>query len=208
MTTFENLIKERRSAMKFIPDIEISRQELDEIFALTTLAPSAFNLQHTQYVVLQDQEMLNQLYDRANKQYKVKTASAVIIVLGDTLAYQNIAQLNEGFLHLGVLSKQEYDAENDGVTQFYENRGEAYLAEDAIRNASISATHFMLSAKSKGWDTCPMSGFDGTAIRDLLHIHERYVIAMMIAVGKSDPAKLRPRGYRKPVAEFVQYGAF
>lgn len=208
MTTFEALVKERRSAMKFIPEVEITDRELEEIFALTKMAPSAFNLQHAHYVVVKDPVIIDQLYDAAFKQYKIKTASAVIMVLGDKLAYQDVARINQGFLHLGVMSKQEYDAEVSSVTGFYETRGQEFMKEEAIRNSSISAMQFMLSAKSKGWDTCPMIGFDTDGIRQILQIPDRYEITMMITLGKGDPAKLRPRGYRKPVGEFVTYGSF
>lgn len=208
MTTFEALVKERRSAMKFIPDVEISDRDLEDIFALTKFAPSAFNLQHAHYVVVKDSIIQDQLYEVANKQHKIKSASAVIMVLGDKLAYQDVARMNEGFLHLGVMSKQEYDAEVNNVTQFYEMRGQEFMKEEAIRNSSISATHFMLTAKSKGWDTCPMIGFDPEAIRQILHIPDRYEITMMITLGKGDSTRLRPRGYRKPVGEFVTIGSF
>ncbi|TCZ70210.1 nitroreductase family protein [Paenibacillus albiflavus] len=208
MTTFEALIKERRSAMKFIPGVELPDRELEEIFALTKFAPSAFNLQHAHYVVIKDSEMKDQIYEAANKQYKIKTASAVILVLGDKLAYQDVGRMNEGFLHLGVMSKQEYDAEVSGVTGFYESRGQEFMKEEAIRNSSISATHFMLTAKSKGWDTCPMIGFDPEAIKQLIHIPDRYELTMMITIGKGDFSKIRPRGYRKPVGEFVTVGSF
>jgi len=106
------------------------------------------------------------------------------------------------------MSKQEYDEEVNSVTGFYEIRGQEFWKEEAIRNSSIWATHFMLTAKSKGWDTCPMIGFDSDAIRQILRIPDRYEITMMITIGQSDPSKLRPRGYRKPVGEFVTFGSF
>lgn len=46
MSDFTNLVKQRRSATKFIPDLDISAGELDEIFSLVKFAPSAFNLLH------------------------------------------------------------------------------------------------------------------------------------------------------------------
>ncbi len=109
------------------------------------------------------------MHEAANKQYKVLTASAAILVLGDTEAYNNAAKVNEGFLHLGVMSKQEYDQTVDYVTAFYENRGEAFKREEAFRNASLSAMLFMLIAKERGWDTCPMIGFAPDAMRRSEH---------------------------------------
>lgn len=52
MAGFTELMKERRSASNFLPDHPIQTNELNEIFELVKLSPSAFNLQHTRYIVV------------------------------------------------------------------------------------------------------------------------------------------------------------
>lgn len=206
MSEFTTLLKARRSANNFIPGVEILDKELKELFQLVKFAPSAFNLQHTHYLVVKDPELKDKVYEAANRQYKVKTASAAIVVLGNKDAYKEVAAINEGLLQLGVMSKQEYDMTVESVLGFYEERGETFKQEEAIRNASLSAMLFMLAAKDKGWDTCPMIGFDPEALRRELHIPDNYVPAMLITIGKE--ASQRPRGYRKPTGEFVSYNTF
>ncbi len=78
MTQFTELVNERRSASNFLPDNPITKKELDEIFNLVKLGPSAFNLQHTNYVVVSDPEKKQKLKNAANGQYKVESSSAVI----------------------------------------------------------------------------------------------------------------------------------
>ncbi len=75
----------------------------------------------------------------------------------------------------------------------------------AIRNGSLSAMMFMLAAKDKGWDTCPMIGFDPEAVKEILNIDDTHEIVMMITMGKEKVSSRQPRGYRKPVNEFVSY---
>lgn len=208
MSEFSQVVKERRSAVKFIPNIELPQQELEDIFSLVKYAPSAFNLQHTHYVVVQDKQVKEKVYDAAYKQYKIQSASAVVLVFGHMDAYRNVSTINEGLLHLNVISKQEYDQEVESVTSFYESRGDVFMREEAIRNASLSAQLFMLAAKEKGWDTCPMIGFDPAVVQDIVQVPDRYVPVMLIAIGKEDTARQRPRGYRKPVGEFVSYNRF
>lgn len=53
-----------------------------------------------------------------------------------------------------------------------------------------------------------MIGFDPEIMRQVLHIPERYVPVLLIGIGKEDTSKQRPRGYRKPVREFVSYNQF
>lgn len=208
MSDLTTLIKSRRSANLFMEGIEIPDQDLNDIFNEVKYAPSAFNLQHTHYVVVKDPDIKHKVYEAANKQHKILTASAVIVVLGNQQAYREIGRMNEGFLNLGVIDKLEYDMTVESVTNFYEAGGESFMRDEAIRNASLSAMLMMMVAKDKGWDTCPMIGFDPEILQKKLNIPDAYVPAMLIAIGKEDARKPRPRGYRKPVLEFVSYNQF
>lgn len=208
MSQFQELVQARRSASKFQTDVHISEQELAEMFSLVKFAPSAFNLQHTHYVAVTEKELKEKVYEAAFKQYKVLTSSAAIVVLGDLEAYHNIGPINEGLLNLGVIDRREFDETVSSVIGMYEDGGDAFKRDEAIRNASLSAMLFMLIAKDKGWDTCPMIGFDPEQLRRVLNIPDRYVPAMLITIGKEDTGKQRPRGYRKPVGEFVTYNGF
>jgi putative NAD(P)H nitroreductase len=64
---------------------------------------------------------------------------------------------------------------------------------------------FMLTAKEQGWDTCPMIGFEADKLIEVLQLEERFVPVMLITIGKEDTSSHRPRGYRKPIGEFVKY---
>ncbi|MFJ8065922.1 nitroreductase family protein [Psychrobacillus sp. NPDC096426] len=205
MTEFRELIEARRSASNFLKENPIPQKDLNEIFEMVKLAPSAFNLQHSKYIVVTNPEVKEQIRSAANGQYKVHSASAVIIVLGDKLAYKNTAAINEGLLMLGIVNKQEYDFMVEDTVSLYETRGESFQRDEAIRNASLSAMMFMLVAKEKGWDTCPMIGFDPAKVKDILNISDQYEPALMITIGKEKIESRKPRGYRKPISEFVSF---
>lgn len=184
MAEFSQLVKERRSASNFLSDHPITKEELNEMFEWVALAPSAFNLQHTKYVTVLDPDVKEKLKQAANGQYKVFSSSAVLLVLGDKQAYQQAADIYEGLKVLGVLNKQEYDHMVQDTVSFYESKGEQFKRDEAIRNASLSAMMFMLSAKEKGWDTCPMIGFDAEAVKRILNIDDQFEVVMMITIGK------------------------
>lgn len=203
MTEFTQLVKERRSASNFLPEYTITKEELDSIFELVKFGPSAFNLQHTKYLVVTNPELKAEIRKAANGQYKVHSAPAVILVLGDKDAYKKAAEINEGLMMLGILNKQQYDFLVNDTMSLYETRGPVFQRDDAIRNASLSSMLFMLAAKEKGWDTCPMIGFDPDQIRQILNIDDQYEVALMITIGKEKADSRQPRGYRKPVSEFV-----
>lgn len=202
---FMQLVKERRSANNFLSDQQITKEDLNELFEIVKLAPSAFNLQHTKYITVIDKAMKEKIREAANGQYKVISSSAVIIVLGDKKAFQQASEIYAGLNMLGVVNKQEYDQMVCDTVSFYESRGHEFQRDEAIRNASLSAMLFMMAAKEKGWDTCPMIGFDSEAVKSIVNIDEQHEVVLMITIGKEKGSSRRPRGYRKPINEFVTY---
>ncbi|WP_061310290.1 nitroreductase family protein [Clostridium botulinum] len=208
MSELKKIIEERRSANNFIEGVKIPDKDFTEIFELLKLAPSCFNIQHSHYLVVTDEGKKEQLRKAVFNQYKVHTASAVILVLGDKLAYKNSENIYSGMLNLGIMSKLDYDNTIRDINNLYEGRGEDFQRSEAIRNTSLSAMMFMLIAKDKGWDTCPMIGFNQDEVRQIFDIPENYEIALMITMGKEDSSKRRMRGYRKPVGEFVSFDSF
>lgn len=205
MSDFQSIVKDRRSANRFVEGIEIPQSDLDEIFNLSKFAPSAYNLQHTHYLVVTDRAKIEEIYERTYRQYKIKTASAIVYVLGDLKAHLKAADLNEGLKSLGVLSEQEYNDIVKQTNDFYESKGDEFQREDAIRNASLAAMQMMLIAKDLGWDTCPMHSTEESVLKEMFDVPDNLISVMMITMGKSAPDSFRPRGYRKPVNEFVKF---
>lgn len=202
---FTKLIDKRRSANNFIKEIKITQDDIRPILEDVKLTPSAFNLQHTEYIVVLDKVMKEKVREAANGQYKIHAASAVILVIGDKEAYKHTAEMNQGMVDLGIITDGELQELVHNNTKFYMDRGEEFMKEEAIRNASLSGMMFMLAAKNRGWDTCPMIGFDQEKMRALFNVPATHEIALMIAIGKEKESSRRLRGYRKPVEEFVTY---
>ncbi|EMA6341726.1 nitroreductase family protein [Bacillus cytotoxicus] len=205
---FEELANARRSAIKFLKDIEIPEEDFKKIFELTKLSPSCYNLQHAHYIVIRNQERKEKLRELAFGQYKVSSASAVVIVCGDKKAYQNVENIYFGMKVLKMIDECEYINTVQKTKDLYEGRGERFMEDEAIRNASLSAMTFMYAAKYYGYDTCPMIGFDEEAMKKELNIPDHLMPMLMITMGKADTSKVRARGYRKPVGEFVTYESF
>ncbi|QUL57313.1 nitroreductase family protein [Paenibacillus tritici] len=204
MSAFSELVQSRRSANNFVEGVKIPQSELEEMFSLARLAPSAFNLQHTHYKVISDDTVKEEIRNAAYGQYKIHTASAVIVVLGDKNAYLQAPEIYSGLKLLGAISEEAYDQTIQAINGSYTGN-DAFQRDEAIRNASLSAMQFMLIAKDKGWDTCPMIGFDPDAVKASLGLADHLVPVMLITIGKDNQQKIRPRGYRKPVNEFVEF---
>ncbi|MCT4618273.1 MAG: nitroreductase family protein [Marinisporobacter sp.] len=204
MSEFLKVVNNRRSANKFLKGVEITRKDIEDILEAVRTAPSSFNLQHAHYYAGYSEEFKAKMYD-ASKQYKVTTASGVVIVTGDKQAYQQAENIYKGTKFLQIISEDEFNHIIRLIKKTHESNDESFLHDEAIRNASLSAMLFMLAAKDKGWDTCPMILFDHDQVRDYLNIPEQEEIVLMMAIGKLDTTSNKIRGYRKPLREIVTF---
>lgn len=85
-------------------------------------------MQHPNYIVVTNPDVKEKLKVAANNQHKVSSSSAVIIVTGNKLAYQDAAKIYEGLLMLGIVNKQEYDAQVEDTTLFYKKTEKVFSA--------------------------------------------------------------------------------
>lgn len=82
---FNAIVLERRSVKVYDPEVKISREELAEILAEASRAPSAVNLQPWRFMVIDSTEGKAKLAPLATfNQTQALTSSAVIAVFYDT----------------------------------------------------------------------------------------------------------------------------
>lgn len=179
-----DVIKERGSVRKYDPNVEIPEAELNEILELAAKAPSAWNLQHWRFLVITSKEMKQRILPVAYNQAQVVESSATVVVLGDLEANRSVYDVYGEGLKSGQLPQNVYDNLVSQVEGAY--KGNPQFARDhAFLNASLAAMQLMIAAKAKGYDTCPMTGFNMQALIEECNIPNRYVPVMMITIGKA-----------------------
>jgi nitroreductase len=195
-----DVMKERGSVRKYKKGVSIPQQLLYEILEAAATAPSAWNLQHWRFVVIQDQENKNRLYPIANNQQQVADASAVVVVLGDTEANKNAEKVYGEAVQSRLMTEEAKNALVGNISGAYQNV-ENMGVHEAIRNASFAAMQLMLAAKAHGIDSCPMGGFHPVTLREELNIPDRFIPVLMISLGYAEaPAH---RTTRFPLDQFV-----
>src|SRR5206468_12913140 len=90
---FFDVIRERRSVRSYDPEVQISREEMNEILQETTLAPSSANVQPWRFLVIDSPELKQKLLPIAFNQQQVVEAAAVIAVLGDMESVRKIEKI-------------------------------------------------------------------------------------------------------------------
>ena len=186
METFET-IKQRRAVKYYDPEHKITQGEIDQLMSLVKLSPTAFNQQNYRFVLVKDASLRQQIRVAAHDQIQVTDASLLIVLCADLKAWE---KQPKRYWENAPAEVQDYM--QSAIDQYYRNR-EQVQRDEAMRTAGIAAQTIMLAAKSMGYDTCPMDGFDFNAVAELINLPEDHVIAMMVVVGKAlQPAKPRP----------------
>ncbi len=194
----ENLkiILERRSITFFDKTKEIEDELLIKIVELASLAPSSYNLQPWEVIIVKSKENKKKLREICFNQEKVEDASANIVVIANyKRAINNIERVLDDFKSKGYpISVNKSIIEN-----FYTNNAKMR----AVRDASLFAMNLMLIARFFNLETHPMEGFNEKLLREFLNIEDYKEIPLIIAIGYKDLTKeLLPQGIRFPFSDF------
>lgn len=177
MNTEEAIIA-RRSIKHFDPDHEMSEDDVNKLLSLAALSPTAFNIQNWRYVVVRDKELREKIRAQAWDQAQVTDASLLLILCADLRAWEKTP-----VRYWKDAPKAVKEIMVPAIDGYYRGK-EQVQRDEAMRSCGIVAQTIMLSAKSMGYDSCPMDGFDFDEVAKLINLPDDHVIAMFVVVGK------------------------
>lgn len=189
-------IVERRSIKQFDPNHKMTEQELNKLLSLAMLSPTAFNVQHWRFVVVDDPALRQEIRKVSWDQAQVEEASALIIITVDLKAWEK-----DPARYWVNAPEQVRDYLVNAIGGYYRDKADVER-DEGMRSGGMAATTLMLAAKEMGYDTCPMDGFDFDAVSKLINLPEDHMPVMFVVVGKAlEPA--RPRGGQLHMDEVV-----
>ena len=171
-------IKERRSVKHYDPAHEMSEAEINALLELALLSPTSFNMQHWRFVVVTDPEKRSAIQAAAWNQAQVTEASITIMLCAKLNAHEDAGRY---WVHA---PQSVQDILVPMISPFYQNNAQL-RRDEAMRSIGIAAQTLMLTAKSMGYDSCPMIGFDPEKVAEIIDLPENHVIGMMLTVGKA-----------------------
>ncbi len=182
----QEAIKNRRSVKKFDPNHKMSDSEVKELFDLTILSPTAFNIQHWRFVSVTDPELREKIKAVSWDQAQVTDASLLVVVCADLKAWEK-----DPARYWKNAPKEAQEMLVPMIGPFYEGKDQIQR-DEAFRSCGIAAQTLMLAAQGLGYDSCPMDGFDFDAVAKLINLPDDHVITMFVTVGKKlEPAYVR-----------------
>ncbi len=171
-------VTSRRAIKHFDPSHRLSEHDIDTLLSLARLSPTAFNIQHWRFVLVQDPALREALRAVAWMQPQITDASLLIVICADLKAWQKRperywrnapAEIREGLL--------------SAIDNYYRDR-ELVQRDEAMRSCGIAAQTLMLAAQALGYDSCPMDLADFAEVGRLIRLPEDHVIGLLLAIGK------------------------
>lgn len=200
MNTIE-AITQRRAVKHYDINHRMSEEEIERLLSLAVLAPTAFNIQNWRFVVVRDTELRRQIRAVAWDQAQVTDASLFIVLCGDLKSWEKEPKRYWRDAPIEVSNFMV-----PAIDNYYRGRDQVQR-DEVMRSCGMAAQTLMLTAKSMGYDSCPMDGFDFDAVGKLINLPEDHVITMFVAIGKGIK-EAWPRGGQLPLHEVVIQNKF
>ena len=195
---FKEIVMKRYAAKKFDGE-RIPQDKIDALLELIRYSASSFNIQPWKVKVVTDQKAKDELMAASWGQPQVGTCSHLLVFCADTGIEALIDRLQK------QLSGTDMPAESlEGYVKMMRDfargmSGEARLSW-AQKQVYIALGNALNGAKSLGFDSCPMEGFDAAAYSRILGLPHNIVPSVLCPVGyATDKPRPKARFEKKDV---------
>lgn len=203
----DDVLSTRRSVHQYT-DEELDDETLNRIFERVRYAPSGYNLQPWEFLVLREDETQERLKDAANGQDHVAEAAAAVVVLGNTDPAAHAEAVFDDWLDKNYIPNEEV---RDALMENVDAMAAMGASERRVwttRSTALAAMTLMTAAWDAGVASCPMEGFDAAAVADGFDVPDGYEPVMLVTLGY--PAENasdidNERKARRPVESFVHH---
>ena len=178
---FGKIVMSRYATKKF-DGRKVPEPKIDELLEMVRFAPSALNLQPWKIKVVVDQKIKEELKPAAFDQEQVTTCSHLLVFCADP-DYDNLIR------RLGVLLKKSKVPEEmkerviGMAIQFTKPMSPEQKLAWSQAQTYLALGNALNGAKSLGFDSCPMGGFDPKEFSRILKVPPPLVPTMLCPVG-------------------------
>lgn len=194
----------RHSVRQFKPD-PVPEEILRSLLEAAHQAPSSWNLQPWEFVVVTDPELRQKLSVAANNQAHVAQAGATFVCLGSVRQQDALADRIERAIPPDATPER---IERTMRTVNRMRQDEDFRKTHVLTNTYIAVSFLVLAAQSYGLGSVWMGGFDPVKVKTLLNIPDDYFVASLVSVGwpVQEPT---PGGHkRRPIEEIASFNQF
>ena len=171
-------IEQRRAVKKYDPSFVIPADDQAKLEALVMLSPTAFNIQNWRFLRVSDPTQRQRIREAAWNQAQVTDASLLYVLCATLDAWK---EPRKYWRHASP-EVQAWMEQN--ITAYYKDKPQVQR-DEAMRSCGMAAQTLMLAAKSMGYDSCPMDGFDFEKVAQIIKLPANHVLCMFVVIGKA-----------------------
>ncbi len=204
----------RHACKKFDPERTIPEETIREIMQAAHVSPSSFGLQPWKFLVISDKALRQEMRPLCWNQAQVTDCSHLVVILT-----RREKTLKPGSRHMReVFASRGFDEEQ---LRAYFKRLENYYWQELIpymnffawgsKQCYIALADIMAAAAAAQVDSCPLEGFDKSALDHFLHkklpdeMTDDFGVAVLCALGYRHPEWRQPPRSRLPFDEVVRF---
>ncbi|MDZ5439496.1 nitroreductase family protein [Enterococcus cecorum] len=184
---FQDIVLNRRSIRNYDPSYEIEHSELLQIIDEAAKAPSSVNLQPWRFVIVESEEAKAKLKPliRFNT-LQNETSSAMILIFGDLKCQEYAQEIYQEAVNRGLMPQEVMEKQLAAIVPMYDSLNKEQMERIVQIDASLVAMQLMLVARSHGYDTNPIGGFDADQLAAAFDLdEERFHPVMILSIGKA-----------------------
>jgi nitroreductase len=184
---FSSVMFGRKSVRVYDETVKISHEQMLEMIKEATTAPSSVNMQPWRFVVVESEEAKAKLKPliRFNTRQN-DTSSAMVMIFGDMNCYEYGEEIYGQAVAEGKMPAEVRDQQLAAILPYYQNFTRQQMNDVVKIDASLAAMQFMLVARSHGYETNPIGGFEADQLAESVGLDkERYVPVMILSIGKA-----------------------
>ena len=207
---FFEAVKSRRSIRKYLHQVEVPDEVVENALDAALLAPNSSNMQTWEFYWVKSPEKRKKLIHACLDQNAARTSKHLVVVVANVSKWkmtqkEMVRQITENGVEnapklvlqyysklipmtygLHLLAPLKWLIYNGvGLFRPMSRRPWSYrdVQEVAIKSAALGAENFMLAVSAQGYDTCPMEGMDDCSVKRLLGLNNfKYFGARVVMV--------------------------
>lgn len=176
----------RRSIRSYDPNVKISREEMIEILAKASRAPSSMNMQPWRLFVVESLEAKERLRPVLyGNQLQLETSAAMICIFTDLKKYEYAEKIYNIAVNKGLMPVEVKEKQLRNISNMVHTLSDEAVEKGGLIDCGLVAMQLMHIAREHGYETCSIGGFKHDLIAKALGIDEkRYKPVMILSIGK------------------------
>jgi nitroreductase len=193
-----------RSAAKYYdPAATLSDDQIRDLVRIGTSAPTSFHLQNWRFIAVRTPKAKARLRALAWDQPAVTDAAVTFIVIGKLADASTVPARLAPVVEAGIMPAHMVPEWEINARRLYDDQPQQDR-DEAVRTATFGAAAIIYAARSLGWASTPMIGFDAEPVHREFGLADDEIPVMLLTVGPERTGNW-PQKPRMPVVDVLDF---